>query len=214
MCDCHKYIAAYARHGRHASAFAARCLGLLSPTARNNPKSLAGNASGSLKARIATYCAVQSPMPGSSRKRAMNSSVFNPEKEMSPSQTARAKERIVRARALVNPTREKFASTNFSGAGNRCEMPRRDVTCTPNSRTNLPVRVVAPRTVTCCPRMARTANSNPSQLPGTLNPGRAFTRLASTGLPDKCRIISFGSADKSNIRRTRSTIKKSERGCG
>src|SRR5262245_42790992 len=65
----HRYIAAYARQGRQASAHWAISRALLKDIARINPRSLAGKASVSLSARIAMYCAVQSPMPGISSKR-------------------------------------------------------------------------------------------------------------------------------------------------
>src|SRR3954451_10339191 len=69
---CHRYMAAYARHGRHSCDSRSSSFALRIPAACSNPKSLAGKASGSPKARIATYCAVQLPMPGNSQNLAAN----------------------------------------------------------------------------------------------------------------------------------------------
>src|SRR5580765_4643504 len=63
----HKYIAAYARHGRQGSARDSSSRGLVTPEARSSPRSLDGNASGSPRARIAMYCAVHAPIPGTSQ---------------------------------------------------------------------------------------------------------------------------------------------------
>ena len=41
--------------------------------------------------------------------------------------------------------------------------------------------VDAPATLTCCPRIARTPSSNPSQAPGTRTPGRAATSFRRRG---------------------------------
>src|SRR5678816_573689 len=65
---CHRYMTAYARHGRQASASVAASFVATGPcplpSAARTPRSPAGNASGSPSARIATYSAVHGPMPG------------------------------------------------------------------------------------------------------------------------------------------------------
>ncbi len=58
-----RYIAAYARHGRQASARRSSSLELTTPEVRRSPRSPDGKASGSPSARMATYCAVHFPMP-------------------------------------------------------------------------------------------------------------------------------------------------------
>ncbi len=175
-------MAAYARHGRQPTARFSSSRELRSLAARSKPRSPAGNASGSPKARMETYCAVQAPIPGRSQKRPRNSSTFTtPVNAILPLQTACAKERMQRARALGSPILERSLAANFSGVGKICVSPWLTTTGVPNARTSLPDRVVAPATVTCWPRMARTASSNPSQQPGIRRPGRDAIRLASMG---------------------------------
>ena len=77
--ELHNNNAAYARQGRHASDIAANSFGCnrSSPersNARSRPRSEAGNASGFLSTRIATYWAVQSPIPFSETNVLQNSS--------------------------------------------------------------------------------------------------------------------------------------------
>ena len=66
----------------------------------------------------------------------------------------------------------------------------------------------------CCPRIARTASSNPSHAPGVRMPGCAAIAARSSGSPPRCAAITTGSAPRSNMRRTRSTMKSSARGSG
>src|SRR5258708_38863301 len=63
--DFQRCMAAYERQGRHASAFSKMRFGFFSLSAFIIPKSVWGNASGQPNARMAMYCAVHSPMPGS-----------------------------------------------------------------------------------------------------------------------------------------------------
>src|SRR5205085_11004250 len=58
----HRRIAAYARHGRHASARASNSRMLQLPAALRNTRSPSGNASGSPR-RIAMYLALPGPSP-------------------------------------------------------------------------------------------------------------------------------------------------------
>ena len=61
-------------------------------------------------------------------------------------------------------------------------------------------------TLTCWPRMARTANSNPSHPPGARSPGRCATKGASSGSRERCASMVSMSAPRSKSRRTRVTI--------
>jgi hypothetical protein len=69
-----RYMAAYARHGRQASARCSSSRELSNFRACRRPRSPVGNASGSPRARIATYCAVHFPMPGISQSRVRKAS--------------------------------------------------------------------------------------------------------------------------------------------
>ena len=55
----------------------------------------------------------------------------------------------------------------------------------PSRRARRPARVDAPFTVTCCPRMARTASSNGSHAPGTRSPGCRFDEAPQLRIPAK-----------------------------
>src|SRR4029077_17513917 len=116
----HKYIAAYARQGLQASARCSNSRALPRESARSNPRSLDGNASGSPRARIATYCAVHLPMPGISQRRVRNTSLsITPSNLILPEQTARASARMVSARPPVNPTSTGLGVARISGVGKR-----------------------------------------------------------------------------------------------
>ena len=83
-----------------------------------------GNASGSLNARMATYCAVHFPIPGTSHRRARKTSESTtPSKLIFPSETARASARIVSARCAGKPMLATFASASTAAAGNKCVIP-------------------------------------------------------------------------------------------
>ena len=115
-----RYIAAYARHGLQALARCSKSRGVLEAVACRSPRSAEGNASGSPSARMATYCAVHFPMPGISQSRFRKASESTiPSKLIRPSQTARARVRMVSARVPITPRRARFASARTSGAGNR-----------------------------------------------------------------------------------------------
>src|SRR6266545_2443153 len=184
--DCHRCITAYARQGRQASPAARTWRAPVSPSAFISPKSVCGNASGQESARIAMYCAVHSPTPG--RARSLSSvasmSAFGM-RTRRPSATERASARTVRARALGKPMRAMRpgdrAATRIA-AGNRVVSESNGVAiASPNIAAKRPATVRAAATVTCWPRIARTAISKPSNAPGTRKPG---WRLAS--VPSAC----------------------------
>ena len=86
--------------------------------ARRRPRSLAGKASGSASARMATYCAVHSPIPGSARSASrVSSGEPAPSSVSSPFATARASARIAATRAPGMPMRARRASARTSGVG-------------------------------------------------------------------------------------------------
>ena len=94
--------------------------------------SLAGKASGQRKARIAMYCAVQSPMPGSARSVSSAASSGAPRCSCSsPRATARA-ERLQRAHALAHDAElaERLggrAAASASALGNSRSSPANGV---------------------------------------------------------------------------------------
>src|SRR5207245_8375388 len=104
--DCHRCITAYARQGRQASLAASTRRAPVSPSAFITPRSVCGNASGQDNARIAMYCAVHSPTPGSARRPSSVASMSTfGMRTRRPSATARASATTVRARAPGIPRR-------------------------------------------------------------------------------------------------------------
>ena len=143
---------------------------------RRTTRSPAGNASGQRSARIAMYDAVQAPMPGSARSRAIVlSTSASGSSTSAPSATACASATMARARAPVSPVRTSSATgaaASCSGAGKRCaSAPSPVASGVPNAPAMRPSTVRAPRTDTCWPTIARTASSKPSKVPGTRSPG-------------------------------------------
>jgi hypothetical protein len=67
----------------------------------------------------------------------------------------------------------------------------------PYAAANRPESVVAARTEICCPRIARTANSKPSNAPGTRRPGTRRTMPAILLCEPKHPAITSGRADRS-----------------
>ncbi len=82
-------------------------------------------------------------------------------------------------------------------------------TVTPTRSTSLEARLRAAVTVTCWPRIARIASSNPSQAPGVRKPGRMDTNGANAASPERWAPIDATSASRSNRRRSRATIPSS-----
>ncbi len=67
----------------------------------------------------------------------------------------------------------------------------------PYAAANRPESVVAARTEICCPRIARTANSKPSNAPGTRRPGTRHTMSAILPCEARHSAITSGRADRS-----------------
>ena len=147
-----------------------------------------GNASGSLSARIATYCAVQSPMPGMAR------SASSVERRRTRRAVAdRACQRAQRrARAEMMPASSSGASASCAGVGNRpSRAPPTPSIGVPHRSATRPAIVVAAVTEICWPRIARTVTSNGSHAPGVRMPACAATaRLQAAHRPTTVRAIS------------------------
>jgi hypothetical protein len=170
-------------------------------------RSPARNASGSPSARIAMYCAVHGPIPGSDwRARVVTSGVATAVNATWPASTALASVRMASARDLITPTSSIGAVTNCAGVGKRRSTPSPASTTVPNRLARRPAMVVAAATDTCWPRMARTASSKPSHAPGVRRPGCRFRTGPSQGSLPRCFAMTLGWASRSNMRRTRSTI--------
>ena len=162
--------------------------------ARNKPMSPAGNASGSRSSRIAMYCAVHSPMPGSARSCVTHSVRLRPApRTCGSAMTAAASDASVAARALGMPSVVRSADARRSGTGKHMRQPPSSRPVPPSGRpwraTSFPARPTAAATVICWPSTARTASSNPSHAPGTRRPGRAATRGARMGSSASCALI-------------------------
>ena len=119
--------------------------------------------------------------------------VAEPSSRTLPSQTARARPRSDSARARGRPTAVRSASASLQALGG------------PNCSTRRAASVLAPRTVTCCPRIARTANSKGSQLPGSRSPPDLGTIALSAGDFLKWAAISLEFARRSKKNRICST---------
>ena len=121
-----RYMAAYARQGLHDSARCSSSREVVKSKAHRRPRSVDGKASGSPRARMATYCAVHVPIPGISHRLLRNASVSTtPSKLILPVQTARAKARMVSARPPVRPMSPSFAAARTSGVGETGRVPER-----------------------------------------------------------------------------------------
>ena len=83
--------------------------------------------------------------------------------------------------------------------------PARRSSVSPQSATSWPASFRAATTVTCWPRIARTASSKPSQAPGARRPGRCATSGRRNGSRERCAPIVSMSAPTSNTRRTRAS---------
>ena len=116
----HRCIAAYPRHGRHATAArptSAAVAGRPLTSACRSPRSDAGNASGSPAPRIATYSAVQGPMPGSATRLERSTSGLEARSRSSPPSRPRRQARIVPPRARGMPIASTGAAASTVGAG-------------------------------------------------------------------------------------------------
>ena len=162
---------------------------------RRMPRSVGMKASGSRSARMATYSAVQGPMPGSATRERRNSTGSAPgSMTTSPVSTASGQchEGTAPARRHGEGTRVALGQLDERG---RCreEVGHRADRCGRGARRPrapaVPATVRAPGTETCCPMTARTASSNPSAAPGTRRPGSRRTngadeRVVPQGLPN------------------------------
>ena len=74
----------------------------------------------------------------------------------------------------------------------------------PAADASLPSDVLAPATDTCCPKIARTTSSKPSNVPGTRIPGIRATSGVIVGSAASAVSIAATSASRSNARRARS----------
>ena len=151
------------------------------PAARSNIRSPSGNASGQCSARIAMYCAVQGPMPGSSiklsnlffdiRRKASTTRALRSPRARAPSGIVRGCRRCPSAPISVRQPRAMRAAVGAS----RLSSGQGVAMGSPKASAHRPAMVVAAFTDTCCPSTARTASSNPSNAPGTRRPGRRCT---------------------------------------
>src|SRR6266853_1536920 len=152
--DCHRCITAYARQGRQASPAASTRRAPVSPSAFITPRSVCGNASGQESARIAMYCAVHSPTPGSARSPSSvtSMSAFGT-RARRPSATARESATTVRARAPGMPRRAMRPGARAAtrpAVGNSVVSEANGVAiASPNVAAKRPATVRAPATVTC-----------------------------------------------------------------
>src|SRR5438309_3563989 len=152
--DCHRCMTAYARQGRQASPAASTRRAPVSPSAFITPRSVCGNASGQDSARIAMYCAVHSPTPGSARNVSSVASIsaFGT-RARRPSATARASATTVRARAPGMPRRAMrpgARAATRAAVGNSVVSESNGVAMgSPKVAAKRPATVRAPATVTC-----------------------------------------------------------------
>lgn len=146
---------------------------------RSRPRSVAGKASGSRKARSAIYSAVHAPTPGIARSCATRSSIDPPGmNRLGFALAACARAVTVARRAEGIPSLVKSAAARRSAVGkvlvrrlsslSSNGSPHRSTSAAPSRR--------AAATVICCPNTARTASSKPFQQPGARNPGSAAMR--------------------------------------
>ena len=155
----------------------ARAAGRFRPSAFITPRSVCGNASGQASARIAMYCAVHSPTPGSARsllQRRLDVGVRH-QHELAVGHRAREREHACgRARRACRGARcaRRAASAMRAAVGKTVVSEAKGVSSgSPNAAAKRPATVRAAATVTCWPRIARTATSKPSNAPGTRRPG-------------------------------------------
>ena len=123
-------------------------------------------------------------------------SIFSPQRV-----TATASARMLRARAVVTPSAmisSMQAPAMRSGEAGSRVRPAMGVSIgSPNASANRAANVVAPRTLTCWPRIARNPRSKPSNAPGTRSPGSRSTSGPSRGSAPRWVAIAAGSASRS-----------------
>ena len=168
--------------------------------------SLAGQASGQASARIAIRWALQSPMPGSARKAASVGSTGAARCSSSrPLATSRASacSAATRWRTMPRvPMDSAVVSASVWACGNKRSRPGKGVsTGRPKRATRRALSVRAAATVTCCPRITRTALSKPSQPLGRRTP--ATGGPGSGGPAPSTASMRSGSASRSSAWRVR-----------
>ena len=153
------------------------------------------NASGSRRARMATYSAVHGPDARERRPAsgAARSGRRRGRSRRRPARTASASATRARRRPAgmaKAPGSRSASSTSAAGVGKRWVIvPSGPGSGSPAACTSRPATVRAPGTETCWPMTARTASSKPSAAPGTRRPGsarppRPQERVVAQGLPD------------------------------
>ena len=125
---------------------------------------------------MAMYCAVQGPTPGSfSSAATVAGTSAEGSSRRRPAATSFASATMARARAPITPREaisEGSSAASLAAVGKRRLKPSRGVSIgSPKACTRRAAVPVAALTVTCCPRIARTAVSNPSTAPGSRKPG-------------------------------------------
>ena len=184
------------------SAARAGCACCCRPSALCSATSPLGKASGQRRARIAMYCAVQSPIPGNSLSAAIVADTSTPALRFScPLATARASAWIAPWRWRTTPklpSVSALAPARAWAVGNkRLSCAWGVVTLSPHCCTKRCASVRAAATVICWPSTARTASSKPSHEPGTRRPSPCGNCACSTAL------MACGSASRSKQWRTR-----------
>lgn len=168
---------------------------------RSRPRSVAGKASGSRKARSAIYSAVHAPTPRIARSCATRSSIDPPGMNrlgfvlaacaravivarLAAGMPSRLKSAVARQWAVGKVRARRLSSLSSNGS------PHRSTSAAPSRRAAV--------TVICCPNTARTASSKPSQQPGARNPGSASMRGARASSFERWAAIASMSAPTSN----------------
>ena len=216
-------MAAYARQGRHGSARRESASGdglwFFTAIARIRPRSAAGNASGSRKARIAMYCAVHGPMPGSAQQLRhglveVDRRDEQPRRPRRPPRRARSASRRAR-RVRPMPVRSAFASV--AGVG------KIRVGASPSRARPSAFRAVRPIAATRRPANGRRrshahllaehgAHRELERVPRARHAhtrARARRRRASRGSRARCSSMAAMSASRSKRRRRRATMSPS-----
>ena len=186
-------MAAYARQGRQASARSRSRCGDLSPVALSKTRSPAGKASGQRSARMAMYCAVQSPMPGNACKaRGRLHGVGAGSQIKLAAFHGLGDQADARGAAAAIPS-DAISASGASAiragvAGSADPGPANGVSIgSPNRAASRPASVVAARTETRWPRIARTVSSNPSNAPGTRKPAHRASDASRVGVRREVR---------------------------
>ena len=181
--------------------------------ARSNPTSAAGKASGSRSSRMAMYCAVHSPIPGSARNFAMASSRLAPRLKISGSAAMILRQCAGRpgARAGHAERGQIGARQSRSADGNRCVRPSPSLACA-RQWIAVSLHQLAEQLGGGGHRDLLAEDGAHRELKAVPRAGHAQARAApatsgaSTGSSARCAPMVSGSAARSNTRRTRAMI--------